>query len=819
LLAANEGFSLLVRTRRLRGYLTARLEAAFGRPVDVGHYEFSLLGGPRLEADSVTVAEDPRFGHEYFLRAERLAASLRWQSLLRGRFEFGTISFSHPSLNLVRASDGHWNLEGWLPPPASGRQRSERPARLYRIEIDRGRINFKRGVDKYPFALVDVKGYVAQEGAGRWRIDLKARPMRAAVVLQDVGTISVGGRIGGTSARLRPVDLALAWQDASLADVLRLARGQDYGVRGRLALEMAARSDGGQWSFAATARVKNLHRWDLPPRPSDPALNLIFEARWWPEQARIAFSKSVLEAPRSNVRASGFVQWAQPAGTHFQLLSTGIHLQDLLDWYRSFHPGVAEDLALEGDAGLDLQIGGWPPWIEQGILATDGARMRFGDLREPIRLGRAVVRIERGGAELLPAVLTLGRQGASFRIDAKARHRSAWTFALNVVGQTERVQDFLATAAALGRDLNHGWTVEGSAGVRVSWRGTLYPFEVQRSGAIELNGLLLRPPFLNQPVSLGKARIELGVGERRVTLASAGAFGARWTGTLRSKARAEPWDFSLAADRLDLAEFSRWLTPRSPQGLLERLLPGTAGRTPLLGEFGGIRGRGRLSAEQLMLAPMALRRLRAEVQLTGRNIALPEAQAEFYGGTVRGSLRAELSAQPVYRVHAEFDRVNLASLTSAAPSLVGRFAGAASGELTLVTRGLGHESLLRALEGRGRLRVRNAQIRGFDLRQSLVAGSPRPGVSRFPAASADFTLAAGKVHLERFRLLDSAGELEGEGNVGFTPALDLQVRLPAGRTMRKDSALASHKPGQAFRLAGSLDAPEITPLKPAARPR
>src|SRR5438046_9897308 len=56
------------------------------------------------------------FGYEYFLRAERLSAGLRWSGLLRGHFQFGTLSFSRPSLILVRNFQVQWNLERWLPP-------------------------------------------------------------------------------------------------------------------------------------------------------------------------------------------------------------------------------------------------------------------------------------------------------------------------------------------------------------------------------------------------------------------------------------------------------------------------------------------------------------------------------------------------------------------------------------------------------------------------------------------------------------------------------------------------------------------------------
>src|SRR3990170_768595 len=183
LLAGSFGLSLALRGGWARRGLQASLSAGFGRPVEVGRFGFSLLSGPRLEAQSVTVYDDPRFGQEYFLRAERLTAGVRWSALLRGRFEFDTVSLTRPSLNLVRLADGQWNIESWLPPlpagasaaraaaggaaPASAEATAGGPAgRLSRIEVESGRINFKRDSRKLPLALVAVDGRFDHDAAG-----------------------------------------------------------------------------------------------------------------------------------------------------------------------------------------------------------------------------------------------------------------------------------------------------------------------------------------------------------------------------------------------------------------------------------------------------------------------------------------------------------------------------------------------------------------------------------------------------------------------------------------------------------------------------
>src|SRR2546425_9291049 len=86
LAAGNVAASLAMHTGRVHRYLTARLESAFGRTVEVGQFDLRLAPSLRIEAESVTVGEDPAFGHEYFLRAERVTAGGRRTGLLRRRF-------------------------------------------------------------------------------------------------------------------------------------------------------------------------------------------------------------------------------------------------------------------------------------------------------------------------------------------------------------------------------------------------------------------------------------------------------------------------------------------------------------------------------------------------------------------------------------------------------------------------------------------------------------------------------------------------------------------------------------------------------------
>src|SRR5579862_3187349 len=310
------GASLLVRTNRVHRYLVAHLERAFGRPVEVGTFGVQILPSPSLDAEMVTVGEDPAFGNEYFLRAEHLTAGLRWLGLLRGHFDFGTVSLSKPSLILVRNEEGRWNLERWLPPAKTNSTGNTRiygpPAappeanRLHRIEFDEGRVNFKEGDDKLPFAFINVSGSVDQVSSGKWQLQLDAEPWRSGVSLQSAGTVKVTGDLAGTSARLQPAQIHLNWYGASLADLFRLFHGQDSGVRGAFALDASLSSSEaslpGDWTFAVQARTTELHRWDLTERADNPRLNVSLKGSWNPGAGSLTAEQMVIETPKSNLR-------------------------------------------------------------------------------------------------------------------------------------------------------------------------------------------------------------------------------------------------------------------------------------------------------------------------------------------------------------------------------------------------------------------------------------------------------------------------------------------------------------------------------------
>ena len=833
---ADRGVSLLIRHTRLQRRLTARLGTVFGRSVEVGSYDFSLWGGPTLQAHAVTFGEDPRFGHEYFLRADSLTVRLRWQSFFRGHMELGAIALESPSLNLVRNSGGDWNVAEWLPKSGGGAPSSSLPGaavRFGRIDVTSGRINFKRGDEKLPFALTNVKGYMEPDRSGRWTLNLEAVPTRAAVLLQQAGTIRVSGHVGGTSSRLRPAVLDLAWDDASLSDLLHLAHGYDFGVRGDLGLVVHAETQGDNWALQGRAELRHLHRWDFAVRPDNPALNVNAKMILYPLASGLDITEATIQAPHSFARADAHFAWpsaAEPqfaaqsvsaaaSPAQFEITQSQLDLNDVLAWIRAFHSDVAPDVSLRGFASVRAGFSAWPPRLTSAIGAIAGADLASARLRDPAHLSQALFRYDHEMFSLLPATISYGSSDGAIHAEAIAGAGQREFPVYHLSGSLAQVRDLVATAGALGWNISRGWDLAGPVRCDLRWQGARFPWESQPVGSIEWGGepagASLLTPFLNQPVKQIRARAELKPGLRHIALTAAEAFGSRWTGTFDRHDLAAGWQFALSTDALSVADLDRWLNPRWRQSFLDRMLPFLNSSSPANAVPENLRAEGRINIEEFSLAPVALRHLQSDVRIGGRHLEVSGAKAEFFGGALEGSLDAQLTAEPAYRLNLDYSGVDLAALTSAFPTLADLFAGSASGEFALDSGGGTRADLVSSVECRGSARITDAKLQNINLLDSMHEAEPRSGSSEFSVANAVFACGNGKIIFQRLRFTGAAQDIAASGSVDFSRNLNMQLRvLPAAGAI--GTSRPSTAAGQLFELTGPIRSPNIQPVNPAA---
>jgi len=261
----------LVSISRYQGRITRAMSASLGRPVRLASVELRLLPRPGFVLTDLTVDEDPANGIEPLLHANTVRVAIRLLSLWRGRLEISRISVDEASLNLVRATDGHWNLDP-IVHNATGSQSvdasANRAVPLPYLEATNSRVNIKRGSEKLPYSLIDADLACWQENSGDWRVRLRGQPARTDVSLDlgDTGIVRLEARLQRAPLLLQmPVHLDIEWREAQLGQLSKLLVGTDPGWRGDLTGELHL--DGTADSAQVTSRLRavGVHRAEFAP--------------------------------------------------------------------------------------------------------------------------------------------------------------------------------------------------------------------------------------------------------------------------------------------------------------------------------------------------------------------------------------------------------------------------------------------------------------------------------------------------------------------------------------------------------------------------
>ncbi len=884
LVAAQVTLSVSVRTQRVHNYIVARLQTAFGRPVQAQHFDLELLPSPRIYATGVTVGEDPAFGYEYFLRAEHMTAGLRWSGLLRGHVEFGTLTLNHPSLTLVRNREGRWNLEDWLPPAqkrsgASAEQAVYGPpaahtatiaARLEKINFDDGRINFKSGESKQAFALTTVNGSVEQISPGRWKLEIEAAPWRSGVALQSAGTVQVHGDVAGTSARMQPASLDVRWEKASLADLFRLLRGKDYGLRGTITLDATAKSGlpagtevadeasdsalPGVWSFDLRAAASQIHRWDLTERSDNPSILTTIHGNWNVNLGTFTAGSVSVDSELSNLRGTAEFGIASHPYAKASFDTVAVQSTDVLSWYRAFHGGVAEGITADEFVRGSVAVHGFPFSVDALDLSSLGGVVTVRGLDhtlkipalhaamdrnrklnlDPVRIAMVSAATPSANANASAASPTksLRRHTGAAENDGEAAVTLTHDFAtrngaLTIQGRTDKTEAALKLASAFGYTLNHGWDLTGPvrADLRRDWssaatRGVW-------NGSLEVNGAQLAAAGLNQPVELQQARLEWHNGQRTALVGSAQGFGAVWSGAITENPPADSyaanspgaqdpetptWTAQLHADKLDAAELDRWAGPRARPSWLQRLLPsllgGTAASDPNAPASELVR---RLNVTgDLTVDEFTVEKLKLQqVRLHG---SLRELQLEITDSRAQwagGTVRASMLGKFSPRpVYDVRAEFDGVNVTQLPmdAAMAARLSGLAAGTVHLKTAGIGRDELLRELTAAGRVHLVDLEVRGLDLNATAADGETHPGVSRWNSGDGAFTIKSRNVALEDVRLDAPSQSTVINGSVNFRREANLEIETGLGRHALRNASAPAHL----LKIVGPLDDPRLS---------
>jgi AsmA protein len=334
---------------RNKDYLLARAQESLGRNVAVGEIGVTLWGGIGVRLKEFSIADDPSFANDSFIRAADLQVNMKLMPLLRKELQVSKVILHRPVINVIRDPQGRFNFSTI----GGGREKQEKEAKKEKEKKERSE---ERAAPPLLVSLVDIDGgEIRYVDAGKGGIDFRAtrvdfkvkdvnfdRPididLEAAVFGAAKQNLKLKGRVGplGPQADLNnlPLDGNLDLDSISLADLektlpvlgRRIPKGTSFSgtvgaqsrFSGRLGKDVLPEINGTLSLNGVSARMPGL---------AQPITDL---------NAKVNFTRKNAELPetgfrigKSRVRLAAKVGSFAPLNLSYRVFSPELNLADL----------------------------------------------------------------------------------------------------------------------------------------------------------------------------------------------------------------------------------------------------------------------------------------------------------------------------------------------------------------------------------------------------------------------------------------------------------------------------------------------------------
>ena len=830
---------------RLKTRIANSISRAVARPVEIGSVHLRFLPQPGFDLDNLVIYEDPEFGAEPMLRAPEVAAVVRITSLLRGRLDIARLELTEPSLNLVRRADGRWNLEALLersertPLAPTGKPKSEaRPGFPY-IEASSGRINFKAGQEKKPYALLNADFSLWQESENTWGARLKAEPLRTDMNLTDTGLLRMNGtwqRAG--SLRETPLQISVDWDRAQLGQLTKLVSGNDKGWRGEVRLSAALNGIPAALQITADTSIQDFHRYDIP---SSEGLRLLAhcDARYssaervmheifctapvgdgmitlrgdagLPGMRQVDLSLNVESVP---VSAVGQLARRAKKNLPADLVSSGSVQGNFRVKEDGTGPGGAEFRGRGEIVDLRLQSANSKVEFAPGSVPFLLSSER-GSERSPERIGAHVPAkvgfIHRFDAknfsstdelhlEYGPFLVALGRP-----VPAQARGwvtRSGYTLAIRGEGEISHILRLANLAGLPAAKANVEGVAEIELQVAGSWAESVSGKETgfsspEVTGTAQLHNVRAPVRGVSGPIVISSADLELLPEEVHVKRLSAQAADSHWTGSMAlprgcGTAGACLVRFDLNSDEINLSEVSEWLNSQPSQRRWYQVLKAAEPAGPTF--LQNLRASGKVNAGRVLIHDLVANRVSAVLDLERGKLKISDLRADLLGGKHRGDWQADFTADsPAYVGSGTLTGIALQQLAEAMHD--SWISGTAGGTYRITASGADSAAFWESAEGAAQFDLRDGVL-------SHISLASDEGPLRITRWQGRARLGSEQIDIEEGKLVSPTEAFEISGTASLGQALDFKLT-------RSTDARPAHAGSIAYSITGTVAEPRV----------
>src|ERR1700691_5926393 len=803
-------FLLRPGVSRLKTRIANSISRAVARPVEVGSVHLRFLPQPGFDLEDLVIYEDPEFGAEPMLRAPEVTAVVRLTSLLRGRLDIARLELTEPSLNLVRRQDGRWNWEALLertertPLAPTAKSKTEaRPGFPY-IEAGSGRINFKAGQEKKPYALLNADFALWQESENTWGARLKAEPLRTDMNLSDTGLLRMNGTWRrAVSLRETPLQFSLEWDRAQLGQLTKLVSGNDKGWRGEVRLDTTLSGTPAALQVAVDTSIQDFHRYDIS---SSEGLQLTAHCDGRYSSVEGVLHEIFCSAPVGDGTITLHGDAGLP-GVHRVDLALNVErvpVRAVAQLARRAKKNLPADLVSSGSVQGNFTV------KESGASPQRAEFQGRGEIAD-LRLQSASTKVELAPGNV-PFVLSSNRG----RARAPSKGKSARQFNAEVLSAPDELYvEYGPFPVALGRSAPaqaRGWVERSGYGMLVrgdgevshilrlasllglpavkasvdgmsemdlqiagSWAGnvsgTASGFSLPEvTGRVQLNNLRATVRGVNGPIEISSAELLLLPGEARVEKLSARAGEAHWTGSMTlPRGCGTPGacliHFNLNTEEIGLTELSQWLGSQPSQRRWYQMLTSTEPTAPSL--LANLRASGRVNAGRLRMHNLVANRVSASLDLERGKLKISDLHADLLGGKHRGDWQADFTVDsPHYTGSGTLTGISLQQMAEAMHDPW--ISGTAGGMYQLTASGADSVAFWASAEGGLQFDLRDGVL-------SHISLATDEGPLRIASCQGRARLREEKIEINKGKLMSPREAYEISGTASLGQVLDFQL--------------------------------------------
>lgn len=816
----------LVPFNRYRADLTAAIGRSVGRNVSIGRITLSFIPQPAFDISDLVIEDDPRYSAEPVLRAASVHANLRLSSFWRGKLEIASLSLNNASLNLVRASDGSWNVERLLlqaaqiPSAPTARKQPEARPRFPYIEATESRINFKSGAEKKVFAFSDAEFALWLAAENRWNVRLKARPIRTDENLLDTGKITVSGSFDrARTIAETPFHFKVGLEEARLGELSRLIYGYDRGWHSSVDLNSELLGTPAQFTARTELALSSFRRYDIA-RADNLDLDLRCDSKYRkPDPQHVDALSGQLDfqcaLPVGDGKASARGTLVNVNGkpeVDLDFVASRIPLSGvafvLLHAKGTLPNDLSADGVMNGAASFSNRAtaAGSTGW--KGVISIEHAVLRSKYLQPELALGNFNISLDHTIATPAPS---LNNRKSKLRIPTEISPAddsiaNIVPFDLDLGGSSESqisgrlsrtsYQLHIQGPASIARLLQLARTVGVSApapnitGYAFSdialygkWKN-FSPAQVQ--GHAELTKTLIPLKGITEPALIEAATLSFD--PERVQIQNLEATFKKSKLAIHGDITAERncperllcnFEFALHTPELDSESLTRLIVPAQTISL-----PFLSFRRSTPDWLLALAGNGTISATHLRIKQLEARNVSADVTLLPNRTRLENLEADLLGGRHSGNWTINFaSAKPLVNGSGTVQHINMQLLSTAMKEKWG--SGTLDGEYHLSLSGNTGAELVNTVTGTASFEWRNGK---------LVDKSNLQDVFAFTEWNGRLTLRDRVIHLEDNHVRSVSGVQRVNGTINLSRESDLQFERDKGT---------------GFTLQGPLDAPSI----------